>query len=85
MSSNQDLRHMIDAVVEQKADANRRYIDQVLEKIQDQNHQYFLERLGSALREEELARQSGNMLLVTHHKTMAEVYRSLLQQCFPAR
>jgi hypothetical protein len=80
---NANLKELLNKVVQTKIDANRRYIDQILEKIQDQNRQYYLQCLGSELREMELAEQKGQLQLVMHHKVMADTYRSILEKSFP--
>ncbi len=77
-----ELREMIDDAVRGKIDANRRFIDEVLEKIQDQNHQYFLVKLGEELRQAELEQKAGNLHVAMHHRVMADVYKSILENCF---
>ncbi|HJS69067.1 MAG TPA: hypothetical protein VJ730_06555 [Nitrososphaera sp.] len=77
-----EMRDLIDVAVKNRIDANRRYIDDVLEKIQDQNHQYFLEKLGNELRQMEIDQKVGNLRGATHHRVMAEVYKSILERCF---
>ena len=77
-----EMRDLIDVAVKNRIDANRRYIDDVLEKIQDQNHQYFLEKLGNELRQMEIDQKVGNLRGATHHRVMADVYKSILERCF---
>lgn len=77
-----ELRDMIDEAVNRRIDANRRFVDEVLEKIQDQNHQYFLARLGDELRQAELQQKAGNLQGAMHHRVMADVYKSILENCF---
>jgi tRNA pseudouridine-54 N-methylase len=77
-----ELRGMIDEAVKGKIDASRRFVDEVLEKIQDRNRQYFLERLGSELRQMELEQKAGNMHGAMHHRVMADTYKSILEKCF---
>ena len=77
-----ELRDMIDEAVRVKIDANRRFVDEVLEKIQDRNRQYFLERLGSELRQMELEQKAGNLNGAMHHRVMADTYKSILEKCF---
>lgn len=77
-----ELRDMIDEAVNNRIDANRRFVDEVLEKIQDQNHQYFLARLGDELRQAELQQKAGNLQGAMHHRVMADVYKSILENCF---
>lgn len=81
---NADLKELLNKVLQTRIDANRRYIDQILEKIQDQTHQYYLQRLGYELREMELAEQRGQLLLVMHHKVMADTYKSILENSYPS-
>jgi tRNA pseudouridine-54 N-methylase len=69
-----ELREMIDEAIEGKINANRMFVDDVLEKIQDQNHQYFLEKLGTELRQAELEQKAGDMQDAMHHRVMADVY-----------
>jgi hypothetical protein len=77
-----ELCDLIDEAVEGRIDANRRFINDVLEKIQDQNHQYFLEKLGNELRQMEIDQKAGNLQGATHHRVMADVYKSILERCF---
>ncbi len=77
-----ELREMIDEAVKSKIDANRRFVDEVLEKIQDRNHQYFLARLGEEIRQAELQQKAGNAQVAMHHRVMADVYKSILENCF---
>jgi polyhydroxyalkanoate synthesis regulator phasin len=77
-----ELRGMIDEAVKGKIDASRRFVDEVLEKIQDRNRQYFLERLGSELRQMELEQKAGNMHGAMHHRVMADTYKSIVEKCF---
>ncbi len=77
-----ELRNLLDELVKQKVDANRRFIDEVLEKVQNRNHQYFLEKLGNELQQIELGKKTGNAVAVTHHQVMADVYKSILDKCF---
>jgi hypothetical protein len=77
-----EMRDLIDVAVKNRIDANRRYIDDVLEKIQDQNHQYFLEKLGNELRQMEIDQKVGNLRGATHHRVMADAYKSILERCF---
>jgi tRNA pseudouridine-54 N-methylase len=77
-----ELRDMIDEAVNSKVDANRRFVDEVLEKIYDQNRQYFLAKLGDALRQAELQQNAGNLQGAMHHRVMADVYKSILEKCF---
>jgi polyhydroxyalkanoate synthesis regulator phasin len=77
-----ELRDLIDDAVKSRIDANRRFVDDVLERIQDQNHQYFLEKLGNELRQMEIDQKVGNLRGATHHRVMADVYKSILERCF---
>lgn len=77
-----ELRDMIDEAVKGRIDANRRFVDEMLEKIQDQNRQYFLEKLESELRQLELEEKAGNTRGATHHRVMADTYKSILEKCF---
>ena len=54
----------------------------MFEKIQDQNREYFLEKLGTELRQAELEQKAGNMQSVTHHLVMAAVHKSIVEKCF---
>ena len=76
-----DLRDIVNKIIETKIDANRRYIDKVLEQIQDKTRQYYLERLGYHIREMELAQAQRNTQNVAHHKVMADTFASILQRC----
>lgn len=77
-----DMRDLIDEAVKSRIEANRRFVDDVLEKIQDQNHQYFLEKLGSELRQLEIDQKAGNLQGAMHHRVMADAYKSILERCF---
>jgi hypothetical protein len=77
-----ELRDLIDDAVKDRIDANRRFVDDVLEKIQDQNHQFFLEKLGNELRQMEIGQKAGNLRGATHHRVMADAYKSILERCF---
>jgi len=81
--SDSELRRLIDKIVQTRADSNRRYIDQVLEKVFDQHRQFYLERLGYELRELELAQQNRNYQMVLRHRVMADIYKSIVEKCFP--
>lgn len=80
--ASDELRNLLDELVKQKVDANRRFIDEVLEKVQNRNHQYFLEKLGNELQQIELGKKTGNATAVTHHQVMADVYKAILDKCF---
>jgi hypothetical protein len=77
-----EFREMVDEAIEGKINANRRFVDDVLEKIQDRNRQYFLEKLGTELRQAELEQKAGNMQGAMHHRVMADVYKSIIEKCF---
>jgi polyhydroxyalkanoate synthesis regulator phasin len=78
-----ELRDLVDDAVKGRIDANRRFVDDALKKIQDQNHQYFLEKLGSEIRQMEIDQKgAGNLQGAMHHRVMAYVYKSILEKCF---
>jgi hypothetical protein len=77
-----ELSDLIDKTIENKINANRRFVDEILEKIQDQNREYFLEKLGTELRQAELDQKAGNIQGVIHHRVMADVYKSIIEKCF---
>jgi hypothetical protein len=77
-----DLRDILNKLIEGKVDANRRYIDQILEKIQEQNHRYFLEKLVIEVHQMELEEKAGNLQGAFHHKVMVDTYKGILEKSF---
>ena len=79
-----DIKNLLNDIINKRADSSRRYVDQILERIEDQNHQYYLHRLGNELRELELAEKAENAQLVMYHTVMADTYRGILEKTFGA-
>ena len=77
-----DLRVILNKLIEGKVDANRRYIDQVLEKIKEQNHRYFLEKLVIEVHQMELEEKAGNLVGAFRHKVMVDTYKGILEKSF---
>ncbi|TLY06433.1 MAG: hypothetical protein E6K88_08260 [Thaumarchaeota archaeon] len=77
-----DLRVILNKLIEGKVDANRRYVDQVLEKIQEQNHRYFLEKLVIEVHQMELEEKAGNLVGAFRHKVMVDTYKGILEKSF---
>ena len=77
-----DLRVILNKLIEGKVDANRRYIDQVLEKIKEQNHRYFLEKLVIEVHQMELEEKAGNLVGAFRHKVMVDRYKGILEKSF---
>lgn len=77
-----DLRVILNKLIEGKVDANRRYIDQVLEKIKEQNHRYFLEKLVIEVHQMELEEKAGNLQGAFRHKVMVDTYKGILEKSF---
>jgi predicted nucleotidyltransferase component of viral defense system len=79
---SKDLRDLVEKLVSDKVNANRRFVDEVLEKIQDRNHQYFLERFGDALKQAETAERAGDASAALRYKVLADTYKSIIERCF---
>ena len=77
-----DLRVILNKLIEGKVDANRRYVDQVLEKIKEQNHRYFLEKLVIEVHQMELEEKAGNLVGAFRHKVMVDTYKGILEKSF---
>ena len=80
--NNENLKVLIDQIVEGRVNASRRYIDEVLEMIQDANHRYYLEKLAIEAMRLELEEKAGNLQAVLHHKVMIDTYKGLLEKTF---
>ena len=79
---SKDLRDLVEKLVSDKVNTNRRFVDEVLEKIQDQNHQYFLARFGDALKQAETAERVGDASAALRYKVLADTYKSIIERCF---
>jgi hypothetical protein len=77
-----DLLKLINQAIEDKARVNRRYIDEILEQIQDRNHEYFASKFIAELEAAVEEEKKGNVRQAVHHRTMANVYKSIIDQCF---
>jgi predicted transcriptional regulator len=75
------ISEILNKIVKNKVNGNRRYIDEILEKIQDRNRNYFLAKFEEMKAKEE-AEKAGNLDKAQHHKVMAETYKSIVERCF---
>lgn len=84
MSDDDKMPKMVEKIVKIKADSNRRYIDEVLEKIQDSNREFYLAKFADELKEKEAAEKAGDLHKARHHEVMAETYKAIAENSFPA-
>jgi hypothetical protein len=81
-SSGNEIRNILNKIIEGKIDANRRYIDQILEKIQDQNRRYYLEKIIIEVTQMEGEEKAGNLQEAFRHKVMIDTYKGILEKAF---
>ena len=81
-NGNSDLLKIINEAITGKAKANRRYIDEILEQVQRRNHDYFITRYNQEVEKMVEAEKKGDLQSVVHHKTLADVYKSIIDRCF---
>jgi len=82
LNGRPDLLKLINQAIEEKAKVNRRYIDEILEQIEDRNHDYFASKFIAELEAAVEEEKKGNLRKAVHHKTMANVYKSIIDRCF---
>jgi hypothetical protein len=79
---SENLRDLVEKLVTDRVNANRRFVDEILEKIQDQSHQYYLARFGEALEQAEIAEKTGNAPGALRYRVLADTYKSIIERCF---
>jgi hypothetical protein len=76
-----ELRDLIDDAVKDRIDANRRFVNDLLEKIQDGTTNSSLKSSGTSCGRWRPTK-AGDLRGATHHRVMADVYKSILERCF---
>lgn len=85
MSANDEtLSSMLDKIVKNKIDANRRFVDEILEKIQNSNQNYYLQKFAEEMKAFESAMAHGQTQKAARHQIMADVYKSIAEKAFGA-